>query len=518
MLLFRHINCASKVDLLFPSRNNYHQPRPLDTEPMWNNNGSSQDHAPRRNSSAHSRADDTSSPEYAAAAALARRMVYPAAYESQLPPAGPYYDQDPVWHRQREMELLRLQQMQEAEYHEERARRERLLELEFSVNRMQEYERARMQIEMARDMQHREAMEDRRRMSFAGMDNEARQQQIAEYLAGQRCRAVEEDAEAWRTSSHSQRRSSPGSLPQEDYLNGSIREASATIGNDLKMRSKSWEKNNLSASPEGKKRKHSENIDAGADELKTKADSPTKKAPNSPKKKSSSPKKAKATDKHASPAKTSGSDNATKDSKAKAEYPAPPKSKSKSNDYSSEENKPATPDGPSPNKSPDTETQSPTVTKVVPIEKHASKTLAHLKTIQESREKESTPSKASKKRKKTPKKMDSLASLPDKPAAKGGSGKKKSPAAAKSKVTPKTTHQLALKRNPAVPTIDDPAPPITDTQYENVEALMNEFCRVPFLAEFSRPVSLLHPEVRCLSVLCCCCFCAFNLLCRIETH
>jgi len=28
-----------------------------------------------------------------------------------------------------------------------------------------------------------------------------------------------------------------------------------------------------------------------------------------------------------------------------------------------------------------------------------------------------------------------------------------------------------------------------------LDALMNEFCKVPFLAEFSRPVALLHPEV-----------------------
>lgn len=32
-------------------------------------------------------------------------------------------------------------------------------------------------------------------------------------------------------------------------------------------------------------------------------------------------------------------------------------------------------------------------------------------------------------------------------------------------------------------------------EYENLEALMVQFCRVPLLAEFSRPVALLHPEV-----------------------
>ena len=404
------------------------------------------------------------------------------------------------------------------------------------MNRMQEYERARMQIEMARDMQHREAMEDtRRRMSsFAtaagGMDvTEARQQQIAEYLAGQRCRAVEEDAEAWRTSSHSQqRRASPGtSLAQEDYLDDrSRREASVTTSerDSKQRRSESWEKHNhnsvsgSSSSPDRKKRKHSDSMDAvEGSTKKATPDSPRKKAPNSPKKKSSSPKKAKAA---SSPDKMNGSGNAP-NGEAKAEYPAP----SKSNQSSPlDEKQPASPDQSSPTKSKspdDEETQSPSVTKVVaPVEKHASKTLAHLKTIQENHEKETTttPSKAAtKKRKKTPsKRMDSLASLPDKPAAKGGSGKKKSPAAKAAKVTPKTMHQSALlKRNPGVPTVDDPAPPITDAQYENVEALMNEFCRVPFLAEFSRPVSLLHPEVRgSLFGFVCACTAPVLLTCR----
>ena len=45
------------------------------------------------------------------------------------------------------------------------------------------------------------------------------------------------------------------------------------------------------------------------------------------------------------------------------------------------------------------------------------------------------------------------------------------------------------------PSIEDSFPPISDQEYENVEKLMMQFCRVPLLAEFSRPVSLLHPEV-----------------------
>ena len=39
-------------------------------------------------------------------------------------------------------------------------------------------------------------------------------------------------------------------------------------------------------------------------------------------------------------------------------------------------------------------------------------------------------------------------------------------------------------------------------QYENVEALMDVFCKVPLLAEFSRPVILLHPEVSIIAGVC----------------
>ena len=48
----------------------------------------------------------------------------------------------------------------------------------------------------------------------------------------------------------------------------------------------------------------------------------------------------------------------------------------------------------------------------------------------------------------------------------------------------------------SIPTMDDHVVPITETEYGKLEALMEQFCRVPLLAEFSRPVALLHPEVR----------------------
>jgi hypothetical protein len=44
--------------------------------------------------------------------------------------------------------------------------------------------------------------------------------------------------------------------------------------------------------------------------------------------------------------------------------------------------------------------------------------------------------------------------------------------------------------------LSEEPPGITEDEYENLESLMIQFCRVPLLAEFSRPVTLLHPEVR----------------------
>lgn len=57
-------------------------------------------------------------------------------------------------------------------------------------------------------------------------------------------------------------------------------------------------------------------------------------------------------------------------------------------------------------------------------------------------------------------------------------------------------------RMAGVPSMGDIVPEITDVQYENVQAIMNVFCKVPFIAEFSRPVSLLHPEVCRCPLLC----------------
>jgi hypothetical protein len=70
---------------------------------------------------------------------------------------------------------------------------------------------------------------------------------------------------------------------------------------------------------------------------------------------------------------------------------------------------------------------------------------------------------------------------------------KKKPAKKKNVPSPKKkSSPVSVKLGPS---LDDPVPEITDKEYSNLEDLMVQFCRVPLLAEFSRPVSLLHPEV-----------------------
>ena len=104
---------------------------------------------------------------------------------------------------------------------------------------------------------------------------------------------------------------------------------------------------------------------------------------------------------------------------------------------------------------------------------------------------------AAKKSKSTPSKTSGAAAA--KTAGPKGKQAKKSPvgSAGGGKGTPSPSNlSLLLKRKAGTPSLDDNLPGITDAQYENVEALMNVFCKVPFLAEFTRPVILLHPEVR----------------------
>ena len=77
----------------------------------------------------------------------------------------------------------------------------------------------------------------------------------------------------------------------------------------------------------------------------------------------------------------------------------------------------------------------------------------------------------------------------------------------KKKATPKKKRKKAStggrksKKAAHILTMDYPVCDITEAEYANLEELMVHFCRVPLLAEFSRPVTLLHPEVRIVFVV-----------------
>ena len=91
----------------------------------------------------------------------------------------------------------------------------------------------------------------------------------------------------------------------------------------------------------------------------------------------------------------------------------------------------------------------------------------------------------------TPKKRKT----PTKKASEGAKPKKSRTSTGKKPKSSDTAASALIKRKPGIPTLDDWVPDIADAEYENVQALMTDFCKVPFLAEFSRPVSLLHPEI-----------------------
>ena len=75
---------------------------------------------------------------------------------------------------------------------------------------------------------------------------------------------------------------------------------------------------------------------------------------------------------------------------------------------------------------------------------------------------------------------------------------KKSPAASSKK---STSSSAAAKSAAAAidlmyPSLSDPVDPISAAEYKNLAHLFENFCKVPLLAEFSRPVTLLHPELK----------------------
>lgn len=86
--------------------------------------------------------------------------------------------------------------------------------------------------------------------------------------------------------------------------------------------------------------------------------------------------------------------------------------------------------------------------------------------------------------------------VPPQPSPRKTPKKAKSPAPKKAKKKPPAS-QSSLVNNirKSEFSLDEPAPPIREEEYLNLDELMTEFCRVPLLAEFSRPVSLLHPDV-----------------------
>ena len=80
----------------------------------------------------------------------------------------------------------------------------------------------------------------------------------------------------------------------------------------------------------------------------------------------------------------------------------------------------------------------------------------------------------------------------------GGTSKKASAASKKSKAAAAAQAKADQKFLDELPDnmLEKATLPITAQEYDNLELLMKQFCRVPLLAEFSRPVKLLHPEVR----------------------
>jgi hypothetical protein len=93
--------------------------------------------------------------------------------------------------------------------------------------------------------------------------------------------------------------------------------------------------------------------------------------------------------------------------------------------------------------------------------------------------------------------------IPKKPSAKKAPSRKKSPSSIDGGVTNVTLSSLLVAQSStsSVPELKrefllgEHAPTITDAEYQNLKEMMSQFCRVPLLSEFSRPVAMLHPEV-----------------------
>ena len=197
-------------------------------------------------------------------------------------------------------------------------------------------------------------------------------------------------------------------------------------------------------------------------------------AVESPKKKESSPQKKNSSAKKEQPPK---------------KEPSPMKEQSSMKELFTKDDPPVSENVKSPQKN-----SAPKEEAKVPLDTPSSSHLVNEKKITPAQTKSSP---AAKKSKNTPSKTSGAAAA--KTAGPKGKQAKKSPGGSVGggKGTPSPSNlSLLLKRKAGTPSLDETLPGITDAQYENVEALMNVFCKVPFLAEFTRPVILLHPEVR----------------------
>ena len=77
------------------------------------------------------------------------------------------------------------------------------------------------------------------------------------------------------------------------------------------------------------------------------------------------------------------------------------------------------------------------------------------------------------------------------------SPKKKKKATMTSTTTAAVSSDLLVAEAPAREfLLGEPVPRISEAEYDNLTELMQQFCKVPLLAEFRRPVAILHPEVR----------------------
>lgn len=105
----------------------------------------------------------------------------------------------------------------------------------------------------------------------------------------------------------------------------------------------------------------------------------------------------------------------------------------------------------------------------------------------------------SSKKKKKFKPSQPMESSTAKKGTSNGSLKKKTIQKAKISSKPPTGTNKHREQKPKINRnellLHERAPGISQSEYKNLEALMTQFCRVPLLAEFSRPVALLHPEV-----------------------